>query len=69
MSPAEKAAGRVISLRFLVRLTPPQGGELGDTDGAAEIGEGLAREAMLVLKNRGEAEGFAVDVEVRPVVY
>ena len=54
---------------FGVRLTPPQGGKLGDTDQAVAIGEGLIREAMLMLKNTGESEGFAVDIEVRQIVY
>lgn len=66
---AAKAQGRVISLDFRVTFTPPQGGELGDTDAAAAIGRGLIREAMLMLKNTGEAEGFAVEVEARQVVY
>ena len=63
------AQGLVISLMFGVRLTPPKDGELGETDAAAAIGEGLIREAMLMLKNTGEAEGFEVDIEVRQIVY
>jgi len=66
---AAKAEGRVISMSFYVRLTPPQGGEMGETEAAVEIGRGLIREAMLMLKNTGEAEGFVVDVEVRQLVY
>lgn len=69
---AEKASlaqGRVISIMFGVRLTPPQTDHLGDTDQAVAIGEGLIREAMLMLKNTGEAEGFEVDIEVRQIVY
>jgi hypothetical protein len=54
---------------FHVTLTPPQGGELGETEIAVEIGRGLIREAMLMLKNAGEAEGFVVEVEARQVVY
>jgi hypothetical protein len=69
MDDAAKAGGRVISLIFWIKLTPPQGGELGDTDAAAAIGRGLIREAMLLIKNAGEAEGFVVDIEVRQVNY
>lgn len=36
---------------------------------AEAIGRGLIREVMLMLKNTGEAEGFAVDVKVDQVVY
>lgn len=66
---AATAPRRIISIGFHVRLTPPQGGELGDTDVAALIGRGLIKEAMLLLKNAGEAEGFVVDVEAIQVVY
>lgn len=54
---------------FRVKFTPPQDGELGDTDAAMAIGNGLIREAMLMLKNTGEAEGFAVEVNVGLTVY
>ena len=66
---AAKAGGRGISIGFHVRLTPPQDGKLGDTDAATEIGRGLIREAMLMLTNTGEAEGFAVEVEAQQAVY
>lgn len=69
MSLANSAEGRVISLVFFVRLTPPQGSLLGETDSAMKIGEGIAHEAMLLLKRAGEAEGFAVDVRVQPAQY
>lgn len=69
MARALEAQGRVISIMFGVRLTPPQVGPLGDTDQASAIGEGLVREAMLMLKNTGEAEGFEVDIKARQVVY
>lgn len=63
------AEGRIISIDFHVRLTPPQDGRLGETDAAMAIGRGLIREAMLLLKNAGEAEGFEVEVTARQVVY
>lgn len=66
---AAKAEGRVISIGFHVRLTPPQDGRLGETDAAIEIGRGLIHEAMLMLKNTGEAEGFVVEVEAQQVAY
>jgi len=66
---AAKAEGRVISMYFYVRLIPPQTGQLGETDMAIEIGRGLIHEAMLLLKNAGEAEGFAVEVEAKQMVY
>lgn len=69
MARALEVNGRVISIMFGVRLTPPQVGPLGDTDQATAIGEGLVREAMLMLKNAGEAEGFEVDIKARQVVY
>ena len=69
MNLASKARGRVISIMFGVRLTPPQVGPLGDTDQATAIGKGLIREAMLMLKNAGEAEGFEVEIDARQIVY
>lgn len=66
---ADTVGCRAISLSFWVKLTPPQGGDLGETDAAAAIGRGLVREAMLLIKNTGEAEGFVVDVEVSQVNY
>ena len=65
---AEQAGRRVINLDFNVRLTPPQDGELGSTDAARLIGHGIIRETLRMLKNMGEAEGFAVEIEVRQVV-
>jgi len=41
----------------------------GSTDASFELGKGLAREAMLLLKNAGEAEGFVVEIEATQVVY
>lgn len=64
---ASSAEGRVISMSFRVKLIPPQDGALGETEPAMEIGRGLIREAML--KNTGEAEGFAVEVEAQQTVY
>lgn len=66
---ASSAEGRVISMSFRVKLIPPQDGALGETEPAMEIGRGLIREAMLMLKNTGEAEGFAVEVEAQQTVY
>lgn len=68
-SGAERAEGRIISLGFHVRFIPPAGGELGDTDMAMAVGEGLVREAVLMLKNAGEAEGFVVEVRFTQSVY
>lgn len=56
-------------MSFRVKLIPPQDGALGETEPAMEIGRGLIREAMLMLKNTGEAEGFAVEVEAQQTVY
>lgn len=66
---ATKAEGRVISMNFYVRLTPPQYGEIGETDAATAIGRGLIRELMLVLKAAAEKEGFEVFMDATPRVY
>ena len=70
---SDKAQGRIIHMYFDVTLIPPghpvAWADLGDTDAAIDIGNGLIREAMLMLKNTGEAEGFEVQIEARQVVY
>ena len=55
-------------MSFHVRLTPPPA-DIGETDAAMEIGRGLIREVMLMLKNTGEAAGFVVEVEAQQVAY
>lgn len=50
-------------------LTPPQGGELGDTDMTWAIGMGLIKEAMQLLKDSAEREGFEVDITYSQTVY
>ena len=69
MSLADKTDGRCISLSFWVRLTPTRVDVIGETDAAELIGRGLVREAMLMLINAGEAEGFVVDVQARQINY
>lgn len=66
---ADRAEGRIIHLSFDVTLIPPDTGNPGETDAAMDIGRGLAHESMRLLKAAGEAEGFAVDIEARQVVY
>ncbi len=69
MNLAAKAQGRIIHQSFDVTMIPKQGGVLGDTDPAWEIGVGLMREAMLVLQAAAEKEGFEVKIEFGQVVY
>lgn len=66
---ADHVEGRVIHMTFDVTLTPQDTAHCGHSDMAYEIGKGLIREAMLMLKNAGEAEGFEVDIKARQVVY
>lgn len=69
MSLADKAQGRIIHQSFDITMIPPQSCELGDTDAAFEIGEGLMREAMLLLQEAAKREGFKVEIEFGQVVY
>lgn len=69
MSLAAKAQGRIIHQSFDITMIPPQDGELGDTDAAFAIGEGLMREAMLLLQEAAKREGFQVEIEFGQVVY
>jgi hypothetical protein len=69
MNLARKAQGRIIHQSFDVTLTPPQSGELGDTDAAFDIGKGLMREAMRLLQEAATREGFKVEIEFGQAVY
>lgn len=69
MNLAAKAQGRIIHQMVDITMIPPQGGELGETDMAFEIGKGLIREAVNVLRSAAEKEGFTVEIEFGQVVY
>jgi len=68
---AEKVEGRTIHITIDVWMVPPAVASqyLGNSDIAFEIGSGLIHEALLMLKNTGEAEGFTVEIKTRQVVY
>ncbi|MHB1098651.1 MAG: hypothetical protein ACYCZR_03775 [Burkholderiales bacterium] len=69
MNLAAKAQGRIIHQSFDITMIPPQDGELGETDMAFEIGKGLIREAIQLLRAAAEKEGFTVEIEFGQVVY
>ena len=69
MTLAAKAQGRIIHQSFDITMIPPQDGELGETDMAFEIGKGLIREAIQLLRAAAEKEGFKVEIEFGQVVY
>jgi len=67
---AVRVEGRIISGTLHFHLTPPHdGGHLGTTDAAIEIGVGLVREAIRLLSAAAEQEGFVVDVSYQQVIY
>ena len=70
---ADEVDGRVIHISLDITLIPPghpiKFELLGDTDRAMDIGQGLVREAVALMKTAGEAEGFTVQVEAREVVF
>lgn len=63
-----RSDGRVISMRFTVKLTPPDG-PLGETDEVTEVGYGLLYEVIKLLKIAGKREGFAVEISGTNLVY
>ena len=66
---AQQVEGRIIHMTLSVRLVPPESDDLGETDMAMAIGQGLIYEAAQMLKRMGEAEGFTVEIEARHIVY
>lgn len=67
-SKSEQALGRIIHAHIDVTLTPPPA-ELGETDAAMDIGNGIVREALLLLQTIAEAEGFTVAINIKQVVF
>jgi len=63
------AEGRTIHATIDVWLTHQNPEVVGDTDIGMEIGKGLVRESMLILKTSAEREGYTVDARAKEVVY
>ncbi|MFA6204440.1 MAG: hypothetical protein WC710_14780 [Gallionella sp.] len=66
---ADLVEGRDISDSFTITLTPRTASLLGDTIAAEQIGRGLIRESLLLLKTACEADGFVVVINGRMLVY
>lgn len=66
---ADLALGRTISGNVYFKLVPPKVDDVGETDAAMAIGKGLINEALLLLKNSAEKEGFEVEVDISLCVY
>lgn len=69
MTLAADSQGRIIHQSFDITMIPPQVGEPGHTDMAYEIGKGLIREAVEIIRAAAEKEGFKVEIEYGQVVY
>ena len=69
MTLAEQCLGRMIHITLDVFLRTPVSPDLGDTDPAWEIGKQVGRESAQAIKTQCEAAGFAVEVDIRQVVY
>ena len=69
MSLADQAQGRIISSHIDVKLTPQQGGELGDTEAASDAGHLLIDGALRLLKQAAEKNGFKVEIDINQVVF
>lgn len=61
--------GRTLHLTIDVWLSPPDQVKVGPTLPAWEIGRGLLKESVGMLKNTLEAEGFKVKAETQMVIY
>lgn len=59
--------GRILHLSIDVTVTPPQGGELGETDAAFALGEKLTLEIGLLAQRL--APDCKIDVSRQIVVY
>lgn len=63
------ADGRTVHATLDIWLTHPDPAVVGDVDVGMEIGKGLVREAVMLLKSAAEKEGFSVDAKFKQVVY
>lgn len=66
---ADHVEGRIIRMSFDVTLTPQDTTHCGHSDMAYEIGKGLIREAILLIRDAGEKEGFKVQIDYGQMVY
>ena len=69
MTLAAMVEGRTIHITVDVWLSPHEGQDVGEVEPALEIGKGLIREAFMLLKAAGEAEGFTIDIKAKQVVF
>jgi len=69
MTLAARVEGRTIHITVDVWLAPPEGQDVGEVDPALEIGKGLIREALMLLKAAADAEGFSIDIKAKQVVF
>lgn len=65
---ADHVGSRIAHLTIDVHLIPPHG-PLGETDAAMEFGRQIAADCIQLLRIVAEHEGFAVETELRMVVY
>jgi hypothetical protein len=61
--------GRKLHLTIDVWLSPPSQEKVGSTSPAWEIGRGLLKESIGMLRNTLEAEGFEVNIDTQMVIY
>ena len=62
MSLADQGEGRIVSLYFNVKLTPPVDGPVGETDGASKIVKDLQIAGAKALQKVVEGQGYNVDI-------
>lgn len=62
MSLIDQGEGRIVSLHFRVKLSPPEGMPYGETDGAADIAKVLLETGSAALKEVVAGQGYDIEI-------
>lgn len=65
----DQAEGRVVTLYFKVRLSPPEDMPIGETDGAQQIADVLQSEGSAALKKVVEGQGYNVAISTACFIF
>lgn len=65
----DQGEGRVVSLHYSVKLSPPVDGPIGETEGAAEIAKALQAAGSKALHEVVRDQGYQIDITATALIY
>lgn len=69
MKLVDQGEGRVVSLHYSVKLSPPVDGPIGETDSAAEIAKTLQVAGSKALHEVVKDQGYQIDITATAFIY